>query len=181
MCRFPPDIWNKRKNVDMVSAMIHTDILIDEPAWQKKRLGLKTLVPEVLAISGRVLPKNPLSPLEVTVILTSDAAIKRLNRLHRGKNKATNVLSFPLWPALADIPAGSVPIPAGDIVIALETMEREAAEQGKLLRDHFAHMLVHGFLHLLGYDHLQDDEALAMERLEAKILKKMRIKDPYAA
>jgi probable rRNA maturation factor len=165
----------------MPSSKIHVDLLIDEPAWSKARLGLKMLVPEVLEAAFKALPVKPKAPLEIAITLSNDKNIKTLNRRHRNKNKATNVLSFPLWASLEDIPPMRVPIPAGDIVIAYETMAREAGEQGKPLKAHFIHMLVHGFLHLLGYDHMTDSEAATMEGLEVKILKKLAIKDPYAA
>lgn len=165
----------------MPVSKVHIDLLIDEPGWSKARLGLKTLVPAVLETAFKTLPVKPKAPLEIAITLSNDKAIKLLNRRHRGKNKATNVLSFPLWTSLEDIPKMSLPIPAGDIVIAYETMVREASEQDKTLKAHFAHMLVHGFLHLLGYDHMTDREAAQMEALEVKILKKLDIKDPYAA
>ena len=163
----------------MPARKIEVDILSDEPDWGKARLGLKTLVPEVLDLAYRTLPKKPAAPLEITVTLSNDAQIKVINREHRGKNKPTNVLSFPLWETLAEIPASKDAVPAGDIIIALETMKREAVEQDKSLKHHFCHMLVHGFLHLLGYDHMTDSEAEEMETLETKILKKLGIKDPY--
>lgn len=165
----------------MVASKVHIDLLIDEPGWSKARLGLKTLVPAALETAFKSLPVKPKAPLEIAITLSNDKNIKTLNRKHRNKNKATNVLSFPLWTSLEDIPRMSLPIPAGDIVIAYETMAREAAEQGKTLKAHFTHMLVHGFLHLLGYDHMTDGEATQMESLEIKILKKLDIKDPYAA
>ena len=74
-----------------------------------------------------------------------------------------------------------LPVPAGDIIIAYETVAREAQEQSKTLKAHFIHMLVHSFLHLLGYDHMKDEEADIMENLEIKVLKKLGIKDPYAS
>ncbi len=163
----------------MPARKIEVDILSDEPDWAKARLGLKTLVPEVLDLAFRTLPKKPAAPLEITVTLSNDRDIKALNRDHRGKNKPTNVLSFPLWEGLDDIPASKSAVPIGDIIIALETMKREAVEQDKSLKHHFCHMLVHGFLHLLGYDHMNETEAEEMESLETKILKKLDIKDPY--
>ncbi len=163
----------------MPARKVHVDILSEEKDWGKARLGLTALVPDVLDLAYRTLPSKPAAPLEITVTLTNDAEIKKINREHRGKNKPTNVLSFPLWETLEEIPVSKDPVPAGDIIIALETMKREALEQGKSLKHHFCHMLVHGFLHLLGYDHMTDSEAEEMETLETKILKKLGIKDPY--
>ncbi len=158
---------------------VEIDMIVDHEGWGKARLGLKTLLPEALETAFKTLPKKPAAPLEITVTLTGDRQIRKLNREHRGKDKPTNVLSFPLWNAIPDIPKSRNAVPAGDIIIALETMQREALEQEKRLKDHLSHMLVHGFLHLLGYDHMTDHEADEMEALEVKILKKLGIKDPY--
>lgn len=106
--------------------------------------------------------------IEVAIVLADDAFIKSLNNDYRGKDKATNVLSFP-----SELPE------LGDIVLAIETIEKEAKEQGKSFRHHAAHLLVHGFLHLLGYDHIIDKDALKMEQLEIKILKKLGVTNPY--
>ena len=108
-------------------------------------------------------------------MLTDDAEQQALNRDWRGIDKPTNVLSFPQIE-----PFGPVFGLLGDIVLARETVEREAREQGITLSDHFTHLVVHGFLHILGYDHLDDDEALVMERLETQILGTLGVADPYA-
>lgn len=116
----------------------------------------------------------------VCVLLCDDATIARLNGQWRGQNKPTNVLSF----AAAAPPHRAGPeekIPLGDIAIAYETLVREAGENGTAVSDHLSHLVVHGFLHLLGYDHHMDDEAERMERLERDILARMGIRDPYAA
>ncbi len=97
-----------------------------------------------------------------------------LNRQYRGKDYATNVLSFPV-----ELPRGvSVPL-LGDIVICAPVVAREAREQGKLSRDHYAHLTVHGVLHLLGYDHQRDADAMRMEALETRVLAALGIDDPY--
>lgn len=158
---------------------ISIDTITDDPNWGKARLGIKTLFPDVLEAAYKALPAKPKAPLDVTITLSNDKNIRVLNRDHRGKDKATNVLSFPLWDGIDDIPQSREAVPIGDIIIALETMKREAIEQDKSLKDHMSHMLVHGFLHLLGYDHMSDAEAEEMESLEVKILKKLGIKDPY--
>lgn len=114
-------------------------------------------------------------PAEVSLILTSDAEQQVLNRDWRGIDKPTNVLSFPQIE-----PFGAVSGLLGDIILARETLEKEASEQGLTFDDHFTHLVVHGFLHLLGYDHMDDDEALAMEGLETQILASLGVADPYA-
>jgi probable rRNA maturation factor len=112
---------------------------------------------------------------EVTVRLVDEAESNELNLTYRGKDKPTNVLSFPF-----EAPPG-IELPLlGDLVICRQVVEREAAEQGKPLEAHWAHMVVHGCLHLLGYDHIEDDEAEEMEQLERDIMNELGYADPYA-
>jgi len=113
----------------------------------------------------------------IAVALADDAAVRTLNRTFRGKDKPTNVLSFP-----ADARATSPGAPRflGDIVLARQTVEFEARAQGKSLAEHLAHLVVHGTLHLLGHDHEIDAEAARMEALEVRILAGLGISDPYA-
>ncbi len=112
---------------------------------------------------------------EVSVLLTDDAEQQELNRQWRGIDKSTNVLSFPQLEPFAPV-SGLV----GDITLALETVQREAEEMNVSFEAHFTHLVVHGFLHLLGHDHIEDDEAEVMESLETKILAGLGIADPYA-
>ena len=112
---------------------------------------------------------------ELSVVLTDDAEQRELNAQWRGIDKSTNVLSFPQIE-----PFGPVAGLLGDVILARETLEREAAEMGVSLADHFTHLMVHGVLHILGYDHIDDDEALVMEGLETKILASLGVADPYA-
>ena len=118
-------------------------------------------------------------PVEISILLTGDAAIRKLNATFRGKDKPTNVLSFP---ADADdiLPKGA-PRPLGDIAVAYGVLAREAKAESKTLTAHLSHLVVHGVLHLLGYDHERDKDAVIMERLEKKILARLGISDPYAA
>ena len=111
---------------------------------------------------------------EVSVLLTDDAEQRELNAQWRGKDSATNVLSFPQIEPFAPV-MGLL----GDITLARETLEREAADLGKSLEHHFTHLMVHGFLHILGYDHINEAEALQMEGLETQILAGLGIDDPY--
>jgi len=113
---------------------------------------------------------------EVSVVLADDAAVRILNRTWRGIDKPTNVLSFPA-PATGGPGAPRV---LGDVVIAYETVRREAAAEGKPFEHHLAHLVVHGFLHLLGYDHETESDAETMERLECTILEGLEVNDPYA-
>lgn len=119
-------------------------------------------------------------PVEIDICLSSDVAVRDLNRDWRGKDKPTNVLSFPgLEGALAGSLPAEMPRPLGDIVLALETCQREAAEQGKSLAAHVQHLVVHGVLHLLGYDHEVEAEAREMEALEVLVLAGLGVADPY--
>ena len=112
---------------------------------------------------------------EISVLLTDDAEQRELNAQWRGKDSTTNVLSFPQIEPFAPV-IGLL----GDITLARETLEREAAELGKSLDHHFTHLMVHGFLHILGYDHIDEAQALQMEGLETQILAGLGIDDPYA-
>lgn len=112
---------------------------------------------------------------ELSILLTDDEEQHELNQQWRGKDSSTNVLSFPQIE-----PFGPVTGILGDITLARETVEREAIEQGVTFNDHFTHLVVHGFLHILGYDHLTDAEALQMESLETAILASLGVADPYA-
>jgi probable rRNA maturation factor len=110
---------------------------------------------------------------ELAIVLTDDSAIRLLNRDWRGVDAATNVLSFPT----AGV-AGRGPL-IGDIVLAYQTIDEEARAEGKPFAHHVAHLAVHGFLHLLGYDHVKDKDAEAMEQMERTILRRLAIPDPY--
>ena len=113
-------------------------------------------------------------------MLADDRHVQDLNLQWRGQDKATNVLSFPAPRRDGDEDEGAT-VMLGDIVIAYETLAREAEFEKKPLLNHLAHLTVHGFLHLLGYEHDTEDEAEDMERLEARILENLGIPDPYAA
>ncbi len=130
-------------------------------------------------------PRPAAAALEISFLLTDDARIRRLNRDYRGQDKPTNVLAFPAEDeaprALAPGETAAAPRLLGDVALALETLEGEAAAQGKRLADHVCHLAVHGVLHLLGHDHLKRAEAARMERLETAILAGLGVADPYLA
>jgi probable rRNA maturation factor len=117
-------------------------------------------------------------PVELSIVLADAAEQQRLNRNYRGKNAPTNVLAFPAWDLEAKIPS-EAPVLLGDVVLAMEILASEAAEQDKLLVDHLRHLVVHGVLHLLGYDHTTRAEAAVMESLERSILAELGVPDPY--
>jgi probable rRNA maturation factor len=118
--------------------------------------------------------------MEMAVVLADDATVRRLNRDFRGIDKPTNVLSFGgLDGRIPQI--SEEPVILGDVVLARETIARQAARQGKTVRDHVSHLVVHGILHLLGHDHRTSAEAGAMEAVETAVLAELGIADPYAA
>lgn len=134
-------------------------------------------VREALGAVARRLPELGGAETEISVTLSSDAAVRELNREWRGKDRPTNILSFPM----TALRPGDRPGPLlGDLILARETLLREAREEGKPAADHFRHLLVHGILHLLGHDHETDADADRMEALEIEILAGLGIPDPYA-
>jgi len=147
-------------------------VVILDGAWSELD-GAERAVHEAVNAAAVFVPE--LAEAEIAVALSSDAAIRKLNAQFRGQDKPTNVLSFPAA-ALPDDAGGDV---SGDIVIAYETLLREAAAEGKDPLHHLAHLTVHGLLHLAGYDHNDDAEAEEMEALERRILHTIGIADPY--
>lgn len=152
------------------------DILVEGGDWPG-RARLRTLARKAIA-AAMARAEPPLAPgPEVSLLFTDDAHMRGLNHRYRGKDKPTNVLSLPGAPVLP----GRLGPPLGDIVLAAETIRHEADDQGLALEDHLTHLIVHGFLHLIGHDHEDEAEALAMEGLETAILGDLGIADPYAA
>jgi len=119
-------------------------------------------------------------PAEASLVLADDALMRGLNRDYRGRDRPTNVLTFANLDDAGPAPGAGAPVLLGDIVLAYETTAAEAAAQGKPLADHFCHLVVHGMLHLLGFDHASAAQAERMEGLETRILKRLGIADPYA-
>ncbi|MBU6444284.1 MAG: rRNA maturation RNase YbeY [Alphaproteobacteria bacterium] len=145
------------------------EIVAEAPAWREAARELKPL----LRKAARLALKRGGRSGAFTILLADDAALRRLNRQFRGKDQPTNVLSFPA----AESAGGYL----GDIAIADGVTAREAGEAGKTLCDHAVHLVVHGVLHLLGYDHQSAAEAKVMEPLETAILSELGIADPYQA
>jgi probable rRNA maturation factor len=124
-----------------------------------------------------------LAAAEVGITLADDAAIRQLNSRHRAQDRATNVLAFPLLDldhGQASCPPGPGPALLGDVVLALETVSAEARAAGRPVGDHLCHLVVHGTLHLLGFDHGDEDEARRMEDLERAAMADLGLADPYA-
>lgn len=155
---------------------VSVDIAIEGGGWSDlpdARRTIEDAVRATVSASGAELAEGA----EVSVLLCDDRRIAELNRDWRGLDKPTNVLSFPA----ADADALATAPLLGDIAVAYETVARECAEEDKPFADHLSHMIVHGFLHLLGYDHETDDEAEDMEALERSALQQLGVPDPYAA
>jgi probable rRNA maturation factor len=146
------------------------DISIESPRWDELPGAEETTRNAIEA----ALADNGSTRVELSVVLADDARIRELNRTWLGKDKPTNVLSFPA----ADAAGGELRF-LGDIVLAFETIKREADAEGKSLAHHLAHLAVHGTLHLLGYDHERDSDAESMEDRERTILGRLGISDPY--
>lgn len=143
------------------------NLLIDDPRW---RNSFKTLREDVRKAVRMVLRDYEVKGAIITLKFATDDEVELLNHLYRGKKKPTNVLSFP-----NDEPA------LGDIIFAYETIKREAKEQKKTFRAHTLHLVVHGVLHLLGHDHMENAEAEEMEALEIQYLKRFGLANPYEA
>ena len=157
------------------------DISVQDPEWERIVPGVEKFVTRALrtVMGMAILPHLAQDrELEISVILANDDLSHVLNRDYRGKDKPTNVLTFATLDD-EDEPVTDGPLALGDVFLARETLQRESMEQHKTLEDHFAHLCVHGALHLLGYDHIEEDDATMMESLEIRILEKLGIQNPY--
>lgn len=139
------------------------NVLIHAPAWEEQPADYNTLMQQVLEAMAQP------QPGAISLVLTDDAEIQQFNRDYRGKDRPTNVLAFP----------SDAPDELGDILLAYRYICKEASAQGKAFTDHMTHLLVHGILHLHGYDHETDAEADEMETLEVSLLRKLGIANPY--
>jgi len=160
---------------------MHLDIDIEDP-WPAVP-DWEALAARAAGAAARLAPELAHPRLAVSVLFTGDAEVHALNAEWRGKDKPTNVLSFPMLERsdLLDLAPDGPPELLGDIALAHETCAREAADKGIALEDHAAHLIVHGLLHLAGYDHETGEaEAQAMEALETNVLALMGLADPYA-
>ena len=155
--------------IPKIDLSLEDNVSIDETAFLARVVNILT---EAVRIAKLQFPADA----ELSFVLAGDSTLQSLNKQWRQKDKPTNVLSFPG----EDISVGeSASLMLGDIVISLETTKREAALENKVFEDHLSHLVVHGFLHLFGYDHETEDEANQMESLEIKILDELGIANPY--
>jgi probable rRNA maturation factor len=155
---------------------ISIDILVEAGDWPQKR-ALRRLVEKAVEAALKEAGADTNAGSELSVVFSDDAHIRTLNSGWRGKDKPTNVLSFPAFPTKL---GEKLPPMLGDVVLAAETVAREAELEGKPLDHHITHLVVHGVLHLLGHDHEDEREAETMEALERAALARLAIPDPYA-
>ncbi len=155
--------------------LAEVDVLVETPGWDVVADAAALAERAAHAALDACADEVP-EAAEMSVTLTDDAHIRRLNRDWREKDKPTNVLSFPA----PQMPDGVVPYPLGDVIVAFETVQREAEAEDKTIGDHLTHLVVHGTLHLMGFDHEDDAEAEEMEDTERRVLAGLGICDPYA-
>jgi probable rRNA maturation factor len=166
-----PAPLNRAPSNEGQSADLSIDLRVADPRWQS--LGdLDAFAAHVLSLSAARMQRGG----EIAILFTDDAEMQTLNRHWRGKDKPTDVLSFP-----GDGPQiQGQPVHLGDVALGYETALRDAEAMGRPFEAHASHLLVHGFLHLLGYDHIEHEDARVMEPLEADILAGLGWPDPYA-
>jgi probable rRNA maturation factor len=155
-----------------------TEVLVVAECWHTEP-DAETVILRAIETAATMVEADT-GDAELAIMLTDDAGIRTLNRNWRGIDKPTNVLSFPALQGNGGREPDDAPAMLGDIAIAYETMRREADEEQKPFDHHLSHLAIHGFLHLVGYDHEKDGEAEVMESLERDILAQLGIPDPYA-
>lgn len=159
---------------DAVYEGISLNIQVIDDAWQGLLPKIETFCPAIInTVFSIVVPKH--TDAEIAIVLADNDFIHDLNVRYCGKDKPTNVLSFPSEEVMDDDGVMTL----GDIIFGREIIEEESVAQGKKISDHFTHLLVHGTLHLLGFNHTEELEASEMESLEIKILQEFNIKNPY--
>ena len=164
-------------DVSLSSALPLTEVLVVAECWQTEP-DAEAVIHRAIDAAAEIADAD-VGEAELAVMLTDDTGIRTLNNNWRGIDKPTNVLSFPALQPTAGAPPDA-PRMLGDIAIAYETTRKEADDEEKPFDHHLSHLAVHGFLHLIGYDHEKDDDAEAMEGLEREILAQLGIPDPYA-
>jgi len=158
---------------------INIDLSLQEPAWNNLA-NIEKIVKDTAykALEMAILPKAVFGKnLEASLVLANDDLLQLLNREYREQDKPTNVLTFASLDS--DDPIVGDVCMLGDVLMSYDTLVREAQEQGKFITDHIRHMVVHGVLHLLGYDHIEEDDATDMETLEIRILETLGVQNPY--
>ena len=160
------------------TALPLTEVLVVADDWRAEP-DAEAVIHRAIAAAAEIADADT-GEAELAVMLTDDAGIRTLNSNWRGIDKPTNVLSFPALPPTGATGADDAPRMLGDIAIAYQTTRKEADDEQKPFAHHLSHLAVHGFLHLIGYDHENDADAETMEALETEILAQLGIPDPYA-
>ena len=161
------------------SALPITEVLVVADCWHNEP-DVEAVIQRAIAVAAEMVDAD-IGEAELAVMLTDDGGIRTLNKNWRGLDKPTNVLSFPaLQPTAERSSQDDAPRMLGDIAIAYETTRREADDEQKRFDHHLSHLAIHGFLHLIGYDHEKEQDAETMETLEREILAQLDIPDPYA-
>jgi probable rRNA maturation factor len=178
--RAPETISGRNRNSGPMarSAVPMTEVLVVADCWQTET-DVESVIHRAIATAAEMIEAD-VDDAELAVMLTDDAGIRTLNSNWRGIDKPTNVLSFPALQPTGPRGPDDAPRMLGDIAIAYQTTRKEADDEQKPFDHHLSHLAVHGFLHLIGYDHEKDDDAEAMEALETEILAQLGIPDPYA-
>jgi probable rRNA maturation factor len=178
--RAPEAISERNRNSGPMAqfALPITEVLVVADCWQTEP-DAESVIQRAIATAAEMVDAD-IDEAELAVMLTDDAGIRTLNSNWRGVDKPTNVLSFPALQPTGRNGPDDAPRMLGDIAIAYQTTRKEADDEQKPFDHHLSHLAVHGFLHLIGYDHEKDDDAETMETLEAEILAQLGIPDPYA-
>jgi probable rRNA maturation factor len=178
--RAPEAISERNRNSGPMAqfALPITEVIVVADGWRSEP-DAEAAIHRAIATAAEVVDAD-IGEAELAVMLTDDAGIRTLNSNWRGIDKPTNVLSFPALPPTGAVGPDEAPRMLGDIAIAYETTRKEADDEQKPFDHHLSHLAVHGFLHLIGYDHEKDGDAEAMEALEQEILAQLGIPDPYA-
>jgi probable rRNA maturation factor len=178
--RAPGTISGRNRNSGPMAqfALPITEVLVVADCWQTEP-DADAVIQRAVAAAAEIVDED-IGEAEIAVMLTDDAGIRTLNSNWRGIDKPTNVLSFQALRPTSPKGPDDAPRMLGDIAIAFETTRKEADDEQKPFDHHLSHLAVHGFLHLIGYDHENEDDAEAMETLEQEILAQLGIPDPYA-
>lgn len=159
-----------------MTTALEIHVSLDDPRWRSARVS-PTLVRR--AVKAALARQAAGLRAELSVALADDGRVRELNRAWRKQDKPTNVLAFPAGDVTAAGTAGGPPRPLGDVIVAYETVAAEARAQGKTVAAHASHLIVHGVLHLLGFDHDTDAAAADMEAVEVAVLARLGVADPY--
>lgn len=163
----------------MTSKRLHTDILISDGDWASAIVDVESVCQQAALAAFKACGELELAQFEISILLSDDKHVRSLNKKYRGIDKPTNVLSFANFDWNKESKSLATPHLLGDVVIAFETTLSEAEQEGKKLKDHLSHLVVHGVMHLIGLDHEHHSEAKIMESLEKTTLAGLGISDPY--